>query len=121
MTRRKHFKTWTCSEADLLDLDAQRARDLVVRCFYEAQRHTFATQKERLGLPADLEALQRSASGAVRAAFQASGGDFGSPTKESLEAAIQVLARKAASWNTPPELIEHHKAQVERILDRLPD
>jgi hypothetical protein len=32
---------------------------------------------------------------------------------------VELLARKSGSWGTPPEIIEHHKKQIARVLQSL--
>lgn len=114
-------KLWVCPAWRLRDLDPIRARDLVVDCFYHAQGETFRHQKERMGVPADKDSLRRTVIGAVRAAFDKTGGDFEHPTAESLRRAVQALGASAASWGTPKEIIEHHQSQIEEMLARLPE
>jgi hypothetical protein len=111
---------WTCDEGDLEDLSNRKAREIVERCFYEAQRETFMRVKQCLGAPTDDAAIHRSVTGAVRIAIEQSGGDYDSPDKESLEGAIEVLGKRAASWGTPDDILEHHKAQIRRVLSLLP-
>jgi len=110
---------WSVSEKDLEGVTPQKARDLVTRCFFEAQKETLAEAKKKLGsAPTDTE-LRENVLRMVKMAFKETGGDFDSPTKDSLMRAIDVLARKAASWGTPPEIINHHKGEIEKILKRL--
>jgi hypothetical protein len=59
--------------------------------------------------------------GAVRFAFQAAHADFEHPTKGMLMAVVQVLAAKATLLGTPPDVIEHHRAQLGRLFKALPD
>lgn len=110
---------WAVKEAELEGLDAARARDLLVECFMAAQRETFVQAKGNLGLPIDEDSLRRSVESAVRSALKSAGGDYGAPTRQSIEGAIKVLAASAAAWGTPPEIVAHHHAQIERIVARL--
>jgi len=34
-------------------------------------------------------------------------------------AAVQILARKSKQWGTPPDIVEYHKAHIERVLEIL--
>lgn len=119
--QRRTAKYWVCPTSRLRNLDATKARDLVVECFYQAQSETFQAQKERMGMSTDEEAVRKTVLGAVRAAFAKAGGDFDYPTRESLSRAVDALALSAASWGTPREIIEHHKAQIATVLDHLPE
>ncbi len=96
-----------------------KARDLIVKCFYEAQRETFAAAGENLGrAPNDAE-LHNTVTGAVRVTFREAGADFDHPTKDSLMAVVQILARKSKSWGTPPDIVEHHQNQIGSVLQAL--
>lgn len=110
------FKRWSLQEDDLADLSPSSARDLIVRCFYEAQRETFARSKQELGLRSDEKDLLASVVTAVKLVFKEVGEDFEKPTKGSLMKVVEVLARRASSWGTPPDIIEHHKGQIEKVL-----
>jgi hypothetical protein len=105
----------------LVNLDAVKARDLVIQCFMAAQRATFAETKEQAGLEVDEDALERSVVAAVRVAFRKAGGDFDNPTKASIMAAIDQLATTAAGWGTPEPIILYHRCEIEKILDSLDD
>lgn len=115
----KQFHRWQPDRASLENLSPERARDLVVQCFFEAQRETIARAKVRLGVAATDESIHTSAQGSLRAAFRKTGGDFERPTKESLFAAVQDLVGASASMGTPPDIIEHHRKIIEDALGRL--
>ena len=107
---------WFLENADLMDVTPVKARDLIVRCFFEAQKESFAAAGKAMGKTEGEVELRTIVAGAVRAAFRESGGDFDHPTKSSLMAAVEVLARKAQRWGTPPEIVQHHRGQIEKIL-----
>jgi hypothetical protein len=108
---------WTVPETELRRLTAERARDLIVECFYQAQRETFLRAKQRVGAGAtDPQAIRAAVLGAVRVAFKECGGDYEHPTPAALEQMVRVLARKAESWGTPEDVIAHHRAQIGRVL-----
>ncbi|MEW5764520.1 MAG: hypothetical protein ACOYXN_09415 [Acidobacteriota bacterium] len=113
-----HVK-WVVPAADLLNLTPEKARGLIVRCFLEAQKETFARARERLGQTPTEEALLANVEGAVRLAFRESGGEYDRPTPESLGKVVEVLARKAGSWGTPDDVIRHHRDQIGRVLAAL--
>jgi len=110
---------WVVPATDLVGLTPEKARELIVRCFLEAQKETFARARERLGQTPTEATLLASVEGAVRLAFRESGGDFDRPTAQSLEKVVEVLARKAGSWGTPEDVIHHHKGQIGRVLSVL--
>jgi len=111
---------WKLPESQLVDLTPEKARDLVVECFYYAQHETFLRTKQKLGVTRlDETSLRASIVGAVRLAFDEIGGDYDHPTVASLRSAIAVLARKAESWGTPMDIIQHHARQIGRVLSRM--
>ena len=113
-----HVK-WVVPAKDLVDLTPEKARGLIVRCFLEAQKETFARARERLGQTPTEATLLANVEGAVRLAFRESGGEYDHPTAENLEKVVEVLARKAGSWGTPQDVIRHHKGQIGRVLAAL--
>jgi hypothetical protein len=119
MPQQRRFGRWNLDEKDLQDLSPVKARDLVIRCFYEAQKETFAMAKEKLHLPAGEQHILSSVISTIKSAFAEVGGDYEKPTVESLTGVVEVLAKKAAAWGTPPEIIEHHKGQIGLVIKRL--
>jgi hypothetical protein len=113
------YVRWFLDDADLLEMTSLKARDLIVTCFYEAQKETIAAAGKKIGQVQNETDLRNTVIGAVRLAFREAGGDFELPTKGSLMAAVQILARKSQHWGTPPEIVEHHKVQIERLLQVL--
>jgi hypothetical protein len=111
---------WKLPESQLVSLTPGRARDLVVECFFFAQRETFTRARQKLGAThIDDTSLRANVVGAVRLAFKESGGDYDHPTVASLANAIAVLGRKAESWGTPQDIIQHHANQIGAMLQRM--
>ena len=96
-----------------------KARDLIVQCFFEAQKETIAAAGKKLGHAPDDAELQNTVVGAVRLAFRETAGDFDQPTKSTLVGAVEVLARKSQQWGTPSNIVQYHKGQIERVLQSL--
>ena len=119
MKRGQAFKRWELCETDLADITPEKARDLIIKCFYEAQKETFIRARKQLGVRSGDEDIHASVAAGVRQAFKETDGDFEKPTKEGLAKILEVLAKRSASWGTPQDIIEHHKKQVQRILERL--
>jgi hypothetical protein len=106
-------------EGDLYDLGPEKARDLIIKCFYRAQKEALAETAEALHLGyGDLEIYDNIVH-TVELAFKEAGVDFAGPTKRGLERVVGVLAEKAYSWNTPVDVIEHNVEVIQKILDRL--
>jgi len=115
------YQRWRVSTEDLVDLTPAKARDLVVRCFFDAQRETFAASRREMGVTIDDKNLEHDVLGAVRAAFREIGGDFEAPTVSTLTQAVAVLGRKAAALGTPDDIIGHHMGELSKIFAALPD
>ena len=113
------YVRWFLDDADLLDMTLIKARDLIVKCFYEAQKETIAAAGEKIGQIQNDAELRNTVIGAVRLAFREAAADFDDPSKGGLMAAVQILARKSKQWGTPPDIVEYHKAHIERVLEVL--
>lgn len=111
---------WEIPAPDAFPLTALRARDLIVDCFFHAQRETFLRTKQRLGSERlDDDSIRADLTGVVRIAFTSTGGDFDAPTPESLRRVLTFLGRNAAAWGTPPEIVAHHSRQIRSLIDQL--
>ena len=116
MAEADRFKRWFLQEQDLAGLDPVKARDLIIKCFYEAQKETFARSKQELGLSTNDEQLHASVQTAIKLVFKEIGEDFEKPTKATLMKVVDVLGRRASAWGTPQDIIEHHKGQIQKVL-----
>ncbi len=116
-----NFSRWDCKEeCERKDMTPIMARDLIIKCFFEAQKEMFARAKKNLfDKESTDEQLQKSVESAIKLTFKEVGGSFENPTKMQLGMAVQALARKAATWGTPDDIIEYHKAQITSILGSL--
>ena len=110
---------WFLHPSDLLDVTPIKARDLIVKCFYEAQKETIVAAGEKIRQAQNDAELQNTVIGAVRLAFREAAGDFDHPTKGGLIAAVEILAHKSQQWGTPPDIVQHHKTQISRVLQAL--
>ena len=109
------------TDEQLRALTPGAARELVIQCFYNAQREAFRRSAERIKVEASDADLRKSVENAVRFAFKAARADFEHPTKAMLQAVVQVLAAKAALLGTPEDIIVHHRSQLSRVFAALPD
>lgn len=113
------YERWFISQADLENMTPLKARNLICRCFFEAQKENFAGAAHMLGLAPKDEELMTTVTGAIRATFHEVGGEYDNPTKQTLSAVVTVLARKASAWGTPQEIVEHHRSQIANVLSAL--
>jgi len=112
----KKFHRWVINPVDLVDINEVKARDIIVKCFTEAQRETFYCASERMGLSTDPENIQETIIASIKLVFKQVGGDYDNPTMEALAKVVEHLAKAAYSWGTPEEIILHNKAQIEKVL-----
>jgi hypothetical protein len=113
----KSTACWMVPAHEFRSLSPERARDLIVECFFQAQHETFARAKQKVGSQAfDEPSIRSAVVGAVRVAIKEVGGDFDRPTADILAKMVEVLARKAEAWGTPPDVIAHHRVQVGKLL-----
>lgn len=112
-------KRWYCIPSELVDLTPQHARDLVVECFFQAQREAMERTRAAMGLDTNLDAVRAEAESAVRNAFACTGGDFENPDKVSIERAVESLLQVARSMGTPADIMRHHEQQIAMMLEGL--
>ena len=115
----KQFHRWQCTEADMTDLTTIRARDLIIKCFFEAQKETYHRTKQAIGVSDTEEEINKTVVAGIKGAFREVGGDFENPTKDAMVKVTESLAKKAHLWGTPPDVIEYHKKCMEHIFARL--
>ena len=112
---------WCVSDTDLVDLTPAKMRELIVDCFFHAQKETLARASSAMQMPSGDDDLRLTITSAVRRAFDEVDGDFEQPDKASIMGCLGVLARKAEIWGTPSEVIEHHKGEMMRAMSALPE
>jgi len=110
---------WCPTDAEMKDLTIAKARDLIINCFFEAQKETLTRAKERLGRIPDDATLHKDVENIVRLTFRELGFSFDNPTQEQLGAVVVQLAQKASAWGTPKDVIEHHRTLIGRIFSSL--
>lgn len=112
-------RKWAVSESDLKDLTPVKARDLMVECFYHAQKETYARIKQDANvLPTD-ENIRASVLASIKLAFKMNDVSFNEPTVRGIRVVAEMLAEKSASWGTPKDIIDHHLRLFERIILRM--
>jgi hypothetical protein len=109
------MKLWEIAEEELRELTPRKARELIVECFFHSQRETYQLRGQQ---PPPDEELRERAQAVLRLAFREIGGSYEEPTVEDLYRAVEALCKKAHAWGTPPEILEHHRAQVLKVLRR---
>lgn len=116
----KQIGCWKLPLETLHSPTARQARDLMIECFFHAQRETLARVKQTLAsrVPSD-EELHRDIRGMVRLAMKENGDEFESPTVNSLARLLGALRTKASAWGTPDDIVAHHRAQIDVLLTKV--
>jgi len=109
------YHRWTLNKEDLVGLTPLRARDIIVQCFFEAQKETLARTSDTM----DVAAIKQQAVGLVKGTMESIKEDFDSPTRQSLVKLLDELGTKAYSWGTPADIIMHHMRQMQDVLKAL--
>ena len=107
---------WEVKPEHLKELDLNKSVELLIECFFEAQKETLRRAKKKLGWDDSDEAIRNSVETMVDMAFKKCDGDMNNPTLECFEKVLDYLAKKSESFGQPIDIIEHHKKQMEKIL-----
>jgi hypothetical protein len=121
MAWEREFGSWTLDREMMRGITAERARDIMAECMYAVHGPHFAQTKQHMGVPYDDAAIRRSVQGTLRLAFKTCKGDYDNPTRESLERVLDHLGRKALAWGAADALVRRHRAQLARVISRLPE
>jgi hypothetical protein len=113
------YVRWKCKEEELMNMTPSMARDLIIQCFFEAQKETFARAKKELGKEVSDPSIHNSIVSVVKLTFAEVEGRFDNPSREDLGKVVQTLALKASLWGTPADIIEYHKGQISKVLGSL--
>lgn len=107
------------TEQDLENLNVTRCRDLILECFFEAQKEAFTRATHVLQIaPGDEGTIYNSIVGVTRLAFKEAGGSFDRPTRQGMHRVVDILARKAITWGTSRFKVEGHREEMHRLIDR---
>lgn len=112
---------WTLSENDLAGLTPLKARDLLLKCFFEAQKETLVQAEKRIFGSADEERIKADTLKMTKSLATTFHVDFENPTKTGLLKLLEEMVKMSLAWGTPQEIVDYHKNQIVRMLDTLHD
>ena len=118
MTVCSPFHRWECDPESLGAMTPAKVRDLMVKCFLEAQKETCHRTKQANGADTE-EEIHRTVVAGIRGPFKLVEGDYEVPSRETLMKVVESLARKAKLWGIPPDIIEYHKRCMDRVFAML--
>jgi len=119
MAENKNIELYEINATDLSGLNSLKAKDLIVSCFFHAQKETLARAKQKLGNESNDDTLRKSIIIIIKQALKDCGGSYEVPSNACLNAIVPVLAKKAISWGTPKDIVNHHKEQIQKMLKLL--
>ncbi|MBU1074672.1 hypothetical protein KJ733_01035 [Patescibacteria group bacterium] len=104
------------------DYNSTDVRDAMLKCFVKANGDAIA-KSGVMQLPEDenekKKVIEQMTESFVKKAFEETGGDYNSPTKQSIMAALEKLKQYAAGQNHSQEMIEKHASEITKIADGL--
>jgi len=115
MDEEKVLGFWEVPAKDLIDITPIKVRDIIIHCFFEAQKETIARSREIC----NDEETHNIVVNLLKFTFKEVNEDYDAPTNESLAKVVQALASKSASWGTPKDIIEYHMGQIMKVVAAL--
>ena len=110
---------WSVEASRLEGLTPVGARDLMVECFMVAQGEVFRRAALSLDMMADTETTRTQVENSIRLKFKELDYDYDNPTASNLREVMDLLAAQARIWGTPADVIDHHIAEMNRVIDHL--
>lgn len=114
----RHHSSWEPSAEDLVDLTPVKARELLVRCFVEAQGEMLASAKRRMGVRDHADAIERTIRASIKSKFAGLGLDYENPTCEGIALVLDELAKQASAMGTPSHIVVRHVTVMKDVLAR---
>ncbi|MCK5598316.1 hypothetical protein KAI78_01730 [bacterium] len=107
---------WAISDEDLVDLNPAKVVELMIQCFFAAQKETFRQAKDRLGFDTSDDKIMNSVRTIVKKNFKSI--DV-VPEEANLDDIIKVmenLAYEAKCFGTSDEIIHHHQQEMMKVI-----
>lgn len=119
VTTGQEHRKFHLTKFDLLYLDEIKVRDFIVKCFSHSHRETFERARKIICSPTDSKSIENSVILVVRLAFKKAGYDFDNPTKDGLISVLDNLAKEARLMGTPDCIVDYHKNEIMKAVNRL--
>jgi len=113
------IREWKITDKDTHDLDATKARDLMIRCFtYAHLEEAFKKKKSRVTYN-DFETVRDSLVAEVKVSFNQVDESFEEPTRKGLLKALDLLVKKQLNRGASKSIINSHYRQLHAVIGRL--
>ena len=113
------IREWKITEKDTYDLDAKKARDLMIRCFaYAHLEEAFKKKKNRVTYN-DFETVRDSLVAEVKISFNQVDENFEKPTRQGLLKVLNLLVEKQLNRGASKSIINSHYRQLNSVIQRL--
>lgn len=111
--------SWRVDESTLDGVTPQKARDLLVDCFFSAQSEAFTRTTRKRDADVSRSEVRKTVESLIRVKFRELGCDWDDPSADDLHRVALSLALEAAEWGTSPETIERAMAELAKVQQRL--
>lgn len=112
----KKFERWCLNPSDLEEMNAVKARDVIMNCFFEAQKETYIRGGMLMGQEFSEEQVRNTIKYSFKSGFKSINADFNNPSIESINQLISLLMRKAKAMGTPEDIVLYHRDQIDQVL-----
>ncbi len=108
--------SWEPRKEELVGLNVKQVRDLMIKCFIEAQKETMAKAKQHINVEMEItDAIMLM----IKRCFKQCNGDFENPTKEMLIRVIERLKSKAVAFGTPSDIVKKHVGYINIAIENM--
>lgn len=115
----KKFERWCLNLSDLEEMNTLKARDVIMNCFYEAQKETYMRGGRLTGQDFSEAEVRNTIFYSFKSGFKSINADFDNPTVDSINQLLALLMRKAKAMGTPADIIDYHRTQIDHVMTAL--
>ena len=113
------IREWKITEKDTHDLDAKKARDLMIRCFAYAHLEEALKKKKNRVTYNDFETVRDTLVAEVKISFNQVDESFEKPTRHGLLKVLNLLVKKQLNRGASKSIINSHYRQLNAVIQRL--
>ena len=113
------IREWKITEKDIHDLDATKARDLMIRCFAYAHLEEALNKKKNRVTYNDFETVRDTLVAEVKISFNQVDESFEKPTRQGLLKVLNLLVKKQLNRGASKSIINSHYRQLYAVIRQL--
>ena len=111
---------WVVDLNGKTELTPVEVRNIIVKCFIEAQKETIKRAATKLGRSTSEETIAGSIQTLVKMSFKRVGANYDNPKQSDFTEVVGTLAKKARAMGTPQDIIDHHLKQIDEVINLCP-